>query len=96
MKSDASTMTEKPLSVQHVLSLMVEQMATMAWQKMGLQPDPMTGQVEKDISQAKLAIDVTTELTRFIECDLDEEDKKKIQALVRDLRINFVEQSNKR
>ncbi len=74
-----------------MIMIMVDQMASLAWQKLGLQPDPMTGKLHKDIAEAKVAIDVTAGLAGFIEPQLDEEDKRRIHSLIRDLRINYVE-----
>lgn len=71
--------------------VMVDQMASIAWQKLGLQPDPMTGKLVKDLAEAKVAIDVTAGLAGFIEPHLDDEDKRRIHSLIRDLRINYVE-----
>lgn len=83
----------EPLSVYAVITVMVDQMATIAWQKLGLQPDMMTGKLERDLGEAKVAIDLTAHLAAFIEPQLDEEDKRRIHGLVRDLRINYVEKS---
>jgi hypothetical protein len=73
--------------------VMVEQMSSVAWQKLGLQPDLMSGKIEKDIDQARVAIDVTAGLAGFLEPKLDEDDKRRIHGLVRDLKINFVQHS---
>ncbi len=72
---------------------MVDQMASVSWQKLGLQPDFATGRTYKDLDEAKVAIDLTTHLAGFIEPKLDEEDKRRIHNLIRDLRYNFVERS---
>jgi hypothetical protein len=83
----------KPISVYDVIMVMVDNMAMLAWQKLGLQADMMTGKLEKDLAQAKVAIDLTTHLASFIEPNLDEDDKRRMHTLVRDLRINYVEKS---
>jgi uncharacterized membrane-anchored protein len=83
----------KPIDVYDVIMVMVDNMAAIAWQKLGLQPDLITGKVEKDLVQAKTAIDLTTHLASFIEPRLDEEDKRRMHSLVRDLRINYVDKS---
>ncbi len=91
--SEPGSVPSGPLSVFTVIVAMVDQMASLAWQKMGLQPDMLTGQVAKDIAEAKVAIDLTTHLATFVEPQLDEEDKRRMHNLIRDLRINYVEQS---
>lgn len=84
---------KEPLSIYHLLMVMVEQTAGVAWQKMGLQHDPITGQIEKDLDEAKVAIDVAAMLSEQLEPKLEDDDKRRIHSLVRDLRLNFVEKS---
>lgn len=83
----------EPLDVNAVLAMMVDQMAGIAWQKMGLQPDMITGQIHKDLAQAKVAVDAAAALAAQLEPSLDEEDKRQINNLIRDLRVNYVEKS---
>ncbi len=85
--------TPESVNVYAVIMTMVDTMATLAWIKMGLQPDLSTGRLEMDLEQAKVAIDLTTHLASFIEPQLDEDDKRRMHGLVRDLRMNFVEKS---
>lgn len=88
---DQETLGKEPLHIDSVLMIMVEQVAAVAWQKMGLQPDPMTGTTEVDLEQAKTAIDVVVELCKFLEPKLDSEDLRLIQVLKSNLRVNFVQ-----
>lgn len=83
----------KALDVYTMIMIMVEQMASMAWVKMGLQNDPITGKAEKDIAQARVAIDIANDLAKRLENQLDEQDKRQVDNLLRDLKINFVTQS---
>lgn len=85
--------TPEPISVFTVLTFMVDQMAAVAWQKLGLQPDMVTGKIHADLAEAKVAIDVATHLSSFIEGKLDDEDKRRIHSLVRDLRMNYVQKA---
>ncbi len=82
-----------PLDAYQFIAVMMEQLSAIAWQKMGLQPDLATGKIHKDLTQCKAAIDATTALAAIIEPQLDENDKRQMQNLVRDLRMNFVEHS---
>jgi len=94
MTTEDKTQHEAPqLSVYEVIMVMVDQMAAIAWQKLGLQPDPLSGKVAKNLAEAKVAIDLTQHLASFIEPQLDDEDKRRIHNLVRDLRINYVEKA---
>ncbi len=83
----------QPIDVYQVLAIMVDQLAELAWQKMGLKSDPLTGQIEKDLEQAKAAVDSAAQLASFLEPQLDDADRRQIQNLVRDLRVNYVEKS---
>ncbi len=85
--------TPEPIDVSSFLAMVVQQMAELAWQKMGLQPDPITNAIARDMEQAKLAIDAAAALAPVLEAKLDDEDKRQIQNLVRDLRVNYVEKS---
>jgi len=72
---------------------MTEQMAMFTWQKLGLHPDPATGKLERNLTEAKVAIDVVGDLIAKLEPQLDDDDKRQLHNLIRDLRVNFVEKS---
>jgi hypothetical protein len=84
---------EKPLSVYDLIMIMLDQCASVSWQKLGLQHDPVTGALSPDLAEARVAIDLTAYLAQQLEARLDEEDRRRIQSLVRDLRINFVQRN---
>ncbi len=73
------------------LAILLDQLSGVAWQKLGLQPDMVTGKIEPDLAQARVAIDVVGYLASQLETQLDEDDKKHLQSLVRDLKINYVQ-----
>jgi len=81
------------MSVYDILAILIEQMASVSWQKLGLQHDAMTGKIEPNYVEAKVAIDVTAGLVQQLESQLDEEDKRKLHGMLRDLRINYVQKS---
>ena len=83
----------QPVDVYGVLAMTIEQFSALAWQKMGLQPDYVTGKIEKDLGQCKVAVDATVALVALLETQLDESDLRQMHNLVRDLRMNFVEHS---
>ena len=83
-----------PPSVYDHLAMMLDQMSSVAWQKLGLHPDPMTNRIEMNLSEAKVAIDTVAHLGSSLESSLDDEDRRRVQALVRDLRVNFVRKTN--
>lgn len=82
---------EAPLNVYDALAAMMDQLAGIAWQKLGLQPDMLTGTLHADYPQAKIAIDEVAHLSAIVEPQLDDEDRRRVQSLVRDLRLNYVE-----
>jgi hypothetical protein len=67
--------------------------AAIAWSKLGLSPDIMNGAIGMDLPQAKAAIDIAAYLAGILENHLDPDDRRRVQGLVRDLRINFVQKS---
>ena len=69
-------------------------MAASAWQYMGLQVNPATGKVDKDLIQARIAIDTVVFIGDKISPHLDETDRRQIRSLTNDLQINFVQQSD--
>jgi hypothetical protein len=90
---DSGSTERGPLDVHELIASWIQLSAAVAWSKLGLQPDLGNGQIGKDLKQAKTAIDLTTHLSTFIEPTLDEEDKRQIHNLIRDLRMNYVQQS---
>jgi hypothetical protein len=93
MAEGESENNKKPLSIYDVLAILIEQLSAVSWQKLGLQPDSVTGTIAVDLVEAKVAIDVTAQLVQHLESQLDEEDKRRIHSMVRDLRINYVQKS---
>lgn len=83
----------KPIGVYDLLAVMLDQCGSVAWQKLGLQPDPITGKIEKDLAEAKIAIDVCAYLSDQLEATLDDDDRREVHNLVRNLRLNYVEKT---
>ncbi|MDO8682759.1 MAG: DUF1844 domain-containing protein [Armatimonadota bacterium] len=67
--------------------------ASTAWQSMGLQVNPITGKVEKDLTQAKVAIDCAKSLSDHISSHLEESQRRELRGIIGDLQVNFVNQS---
>ncbi|HVT13044.1 MAG TPA: DUF1844 domain-containing protein [Fimbriimonadaceae bacterium] len=93
MEDSGTDIPSGPVDVYTLITVMIDQMAAIAWQKLGLQPDWGTGKIEKDLEQAKVAIDITTQLSTYIEPKLEEGDKSRIHSLIRDLRLNYVQKA---
>lgn len=82
-----------PLDVYAVLRVSIAQLASIAWQLMGLQPDPFTNKIRKEMDQARIAIDATAALVEQLRPHLQGQEAKDYQSLLTDLRLNFVKQS---
>lgn len=81
--------------VYSLIGLSVMMLAESAWQWMGLRMNPGTHKVEKDLTQAKIAIDSIVFLTDKIGPHVSEEDRKAFKAMISDLQINYVQQISK-
>jgi len=83
----------EPISVFQLIFVSFEQFAEVAWQKMGFRPDPLTGKEDVNLPEAKVAIDMASRLAEALDPELDDEDRRSVQARLSDLRINFVKKS---
>jgi len=82
----------RPLDVSMVLRASIAQFSSLAWQMLGLQADPFTGKIHKDIGQARLAIDVTAFLVEKLLPQLQGQEARDHENLLTNLRLNFVKQ----
>ena len=76
-----------------VLALFLGELRNLAWLRMGLVANPGTGQIERDMDQAKIAIDTVAFLAQQLEPTVAPQERLPLRALVSDLQINFVEQN---
>jgi len=65
----------------------------MAWQKMGLIVDPQTGEIVKDLSQARAAIDTVACIFEQLKPVMADDERRAFEGAVGDLRANFIQQS---
>ncbi|WXG43748.1 MAG: DUF1844 domain-containing protein [Promethearchaeati archaeon SRVP18_Atabeyarchaeia-1] len=72
------------------LKLFLTILSGQAWRKMGLVVDPQTNKAEKDMEQARTAIDCFQFILKRIEGKLSEEEKGKLNTILSDLQLNFV------
>ncbi len=93
MADQNSNLPASAPSVYDHVAAIIQQMAHVAWQKLGLQPDTMTGKLEPNLEEARVAIDVITKLGAVLEPQLDDEDRRQLHGVIRDLRINFVQKN---
>lgn len=66
-------------------------LAASAQMALGISPHPLTGKLEKSLLQAKHAIDMLSVLDEKTKGNLSGEEDKLLQALLYDLRIQYVE-----
>lgn len=62
-----------------------------AWEYLGLIMNPETKEINKDLKKTKIAIDTVAFLYDQIKDDLNPEDFKRIENLLANLRMNYVE-----
>lgn len=82
------------VTVQGVLRFSVEFLSLCAWTNMGLRPDPVTGKIERNLDEARRAIDVLGALAPHVEAGAEADEKRDLRNLLADLRVNFLRQSN--
>lgn len=80
--------------VADILQMGVQLLSEKAWVSLGLVASPATGKVEQDLREARRAIDAAADLIRHLEADASPVEKRELQNLLQDLRINFLRQSS--
>ena len=83
------------LDVAGALTVCVNMLNEVAWMKMGLIANPMSGKIERDLVQAKVAIDAVGDLVPRLEPLIGASERRDLQVMLSNLRINFVQQSQK-
>jgi hypothetical protein len=84
----------EPVDVYGVVQYCISLLSGHAWQTMGLVMNPITRQVERDLKQARIAIDCVEALYRQIEPGMAEADARQFRQVLNDLRMNFVRQTS--
>jgi hypothetical protein len=83
----------QPTSAIDLTQMCVGMLNEIAWVKMGLVPDPMTGALGTDLPQAQLAIDCAADLIHRLERHVDARTQRDLQTLIQNLKLNFVRRS---
>lgn len=96
-ESDSKQETENqeplpPIDVNAFVEMMIQQLGECAWAKMGLVPDPLSGKIEKDMQQAKIAIDCAASLMETIKPTVSDDQKREYSVMLSNLRMNYVRQ----
>ena len=82
-----------PVDVYTLLKSFIGMLAAQSWQWMGLVKNPSTGNIEKDMAQAKAAIDAITAIAGQLEGKISAHESEELRGMISDLRVNFVRQS---
>ena len=80
-------------AVADILRTTVNMLNEKAWIHMGLIPDPLSGQIDRDLAEARMAIDALADLAKHLEPHTEGTEKRELQVMVSNLRINYVQQS---
>ncbi len=68
-------------------------LAAKAWEGMGLVPNPAINQIQKDMGEARLAIDAYAVILDMVRTHVEDQPRRDLETLLMTLRINFVEKS---
>jgi len=66
-----------------------------AFISLGKLPDPMTGNIDRNLPQASQTIDLLAALQEKTKGNLEEEEDKFLGRTISDLRLNYVDEVNK-
>jgi hypothetical protein len=81
------------VATRELLVWMLGVLGAKAWQGMGLVANPATGKIEKNLPDAKTAIDAFAGLLDAIRPHLEPQAQRDTESLLTTLRLNFVEKS---
>jgi Domain of unknown function (DUF1844) len=84
-----------PVKAADVVAICIGQLHEIAWAQMGLVPNPVSQTIERDLADARLAIDCIADLARHLEKAGDPAMQRELQTMLSNLRLNFVQQSQK-
>ncbi|MCS7311000.1 MAG: DUF1844 domain-containing protein [Armatimonadota bacterium] len=84
---------KEPVDVVAVVLWVIGELQAQAWIKMGLWKDPVTDELVTDLPQAKIAIDSVAALVEVVRPHLSDEQRREMERLLTDLRLNFVQRS---
>ena len=87
-------MNDKITSGQLFMGL-VYSLTQSAFISLGKLPDPMTGNVERNLPQASQTIDLLAALEEKTKGNLDDDEEKFLARTISDLRLNYVDEVNK-
>ena len=78
-----------------VVPYLTEMFRFQAWVALGKVAHPMSGEVERDLDGARAAIDLLNELESKTAGNRSDEESKLMQAVLTELRMNYVDEAKK-
>jgi uncharacterized protein DUF1844 len=74
---------------------LVASLQAAAWQQMGKIASPITGEIERNLEQAKVSIDMLDMLSEKTKGNLSDEENQLITRALYDLKMNYVDETSK-
>jgi hypothetical protein len=84
-----------PVTARDIVTVCIGQLHEIAWAQMGLVPNPMSQTMQRDLTDARLAIDCIADLVRHLEKVADAATQRELQTMLSNLRLNYVQQSQR-
>lgn len=86
---------ESKLTEQQLFDQLISSLVHSAWVYLGKIKNPINDKLEKNMDQASVQIDMLDMLFKRMTGNLSEEEDKYLGHIIRELKINFVEEKNK-
>lgn len=88
--------SENKLTEQQLFDQLISSLVHSAWVFMGKIKNPINDQLEKDLDQASIQIDMLDMLFKRMKGNLSENENQYLGHLISELKMNFVEEKNKK
>ena len=85
---------ESKLTEQQLFDQLISSLVHSAWVYLGKVKNPMNDKLEKNIDQASIQIDMLDMLFKRMTGNLSEEEEQYLSHIIRELKMNFVEEKN--
>ena len=86
---------ESKLTEQQLFDQLISSLVHSAWVYLGKIKNPMNDKLEKNVEQASVQIDMLDMLFKRMTGNMSEEEVKYLGHVIRELKMNFVEEKNK-
>jgi hypothetical protein len=86
---------ESKLTEQQLFDQLISSLVHSAWVYLGKIKNPMNDKLEKNVEQASIQIDMLDMLFKRMTGNMSEEEDKYLGHIIRELKMNFVEEKNK-